>query len=93
MIARVLLVAVLAIAGLAATGCGNSGEPPPVDVAFSDALVARIDVPTAIAFLPDGRMLVTSQTGTLHLLDAAGHEQAEPALDLRSEVCTERERG
>jgi glucose/arabinose dehydrogenase len=93
MIARVLLAAVAAIVGFAATGCANSGDPPPVGVAFSDDLVARIDVPTAIAFLPDGRMLVTSQTGTLHLLDATGHEQAEPALDLRSEVCRERERG
>jgi glucose/arabinose dehydrogenase len=93
MIARVLLAVVAASVGVAASGCANSGEPPPIAATFSDDLVARIDVPTAIAFLPDGRMLVTSQTGILHLLDAAGHEQAEPALDLRSEVCTERERG
>src|SRR5688572_28832998 len=36
-----------------------------VPAGFSDALVASIGAPTAIAFTPDNRMLVTTQGGSL----------------------------
>jgi glucose/arabinose dehydrogenase len=46
----------------------RAGTPP---AAFSDSLVASgLSSPTAIAFLPDGRMLVTEKGGALKLVSA-----------------------
>lgn len=35
---------------------------------FSSSLVADVPSPTALAFLPDGRMLIASQAGSVRLL-------------------------
>ena len=35
---------------------------------FDDSLVATIARPTALAFLPDGRLLVAQQTGALRMV-------------------------
>ncbi|HEY4590959.1 MAG TPA: hypothetical protein VIJ61_01045, partial [Thermoanaerobaculia bacterium] len=35
---------------------------------FSDTLVASVASPTALAFTPDGRLLATSQTGALRVI-------------------------
>jgi glucose/arabinose dehydrogenase len=44
----------------------RAGTPPP---GFSDSIVASgLSAPTAIAFLPDGRMLVTEKGGALKLV-------------------------
>jgi glucose/arabinose dehydrogenase len=60
----------------------------PVD--FDDTLVTSIPLPTALAFTPDDRMLVTSKPGQLQV-----HEdgQATQALDISSKVCANGERG
>jgi glucose/arabinose dehydrogenase len=59
---------------------------------FTDSLVASVGAPTAIAFTPDGRLLVTSQAGTLRVV-SGGTLLATPALDLGSAVCSNSERG
>ncbi len=52
---------------LASTPLARAGVPA---VGFTDTLVASgFSQPTAVAFLPDGRMLVTEKTGKLKLFD------------------------
>jgi glucose/arabinose dehydrogenase len=59
---------------------------------FTDGLVANVDRPTAIAFTPDGRMLVTSQTGILSVYKD-GELLSNSALDISGKVCTNNGRG
>ena len=59
---------------------------------FTDTLVANIDSPTALAFTPDGRLLVTTQFGTLRIVQN-GSLLPSPALDLGAVLCTDNERG
>ncbi len=58
---------------------------------FSDTKFAAAPLPTALAFTPDGRMLVTSKTGGLYVYDQDGDRLANPAIDLS--VCANSERG
>lgn len=82
---------------LLAAGLTAAVSPPAlaatVPAGFTDALVADIDNPTAIAFTADGRMLVTQQAGRLRVRTAAGALLATPALDLAGRLCTNSERG
>jgi len=57
---------------------------------FSDTLVAGIVAPTAIAFTPDGRMLVSSQGGVLRVVSGGG---TTVALNLSASTCSDVERG
>lgn len=63
---------------------------PPAD--FADTLVTTLASPTALAFTPDGRLLVTQQTGQLRVYQGAALV-ATPALDLTSSICKNSERG
>ncbi len=65
----------------------------PLPSGFSDARVADVFQPTALAFTPDGRMLITTKPGKLHVFDQSGNALASPALDLGSGVCDNSERG
>jgi len=57
----------LILAGLAGiTGCGGSSAQ---DLPFQLQRVADFDDPWAMAFLPDGRLLVTEKAGSLRLVD------------------------
>lgn len=79
----VLATALLVASPLAAT----------VPAGFSDILVATVGVPTALAFTPDGRLLVTTQPGTLRVYQA-GTLLAAPALTFPgSQICANGERG
>lgn len=84
--------ATLALAGLVVAltaGCSadsaSSGALGPVTAADDEAWpftveeVDRFDEPWAMAFLPDGDLLLTERTGTLHLRDADGGERVEVA--------------
>lgn len=66
--------------------------PQAVPTDFEDALVTNIGGPTALAFTPDGRMLIATQGGTLRIYQN-GALVATPALTLGSRVCTNSERG
>jgi glucose/arabinose dehydrogenase len=59
---------------------------------FVDEPVAAVPSPTALSFTPDGRLLVTSQTGQLWVV-AGGTLPMTPALDLSSRLCANVERG
>ena len=59
---------------------------------FTDTLVATVGGPTALAFTPDGRMLVTTQAGRLYVV-RNGTIGSSPALDLSAKVCSQSERG
>lgn len=77
-----LLAAALAAAPVHAT----------LPAGFSDTLVASVGAPTALAFTPDGRMLVTTQGGDVRVV-SGGTLIPTPALSLGSRVCTNSERG
>ena len=57
---------------------------------FTDSAVMSISAPTDIAFLPDGKMLVTSQGGKLYMRSGS---TTTPLLDLSGKLCSDFERG
>ncbi len=59
---------------------------------FTDTRVASVDSPTALAFTPDGRLLVTSEPGRLRVYKD-GALLTKPALDISGKVCTNGGRG
>jgi glucose/arabinose dehydrogenase len=74
------LFALALAAGIAACGGGGGsagspgggGNPPPSGPALATALGVQLDSPWGMAFLPDGRMLVTQRTGSLVIVSADG---------------------
>ncbi len=67
------------------------GASTPVD--FSDALVATVASPTDLTFAPDGRLLITTQSGKLYVYKN-GALVSTPALTIgTSAICTNSERG
>lgn len=60
---------------------------------FNDSLVAAVSAPTALAFLPDGRILVASQGGSLRVVQN-DRLSPEPALTIpAASICGNSERG
>ncbi len=60
---------------------------------FEDVLVATVGAPTALAFTPDGRLLITTQGGQVRVYQN-GALLATPALALpSSRLCSNSERG
>jgi glucose/arabinose dehydrogenase len=59
---------------------------------FEDQLLASTDSPTALAFTPDGRMLVATQPGQLRVYKNGTLLQT-PALNISSKICSNSERG
>jgi glucose/arabinose dehydrogenase len=59
---------------------------------FSDTLVASVGIPTALAFAPGNRMVITTQGGTVRIYQN-GALLATPALNITSKVCSDFERG
>jgi glucose/arabinose dehydrogenase len=59
---------------------------------FTDTRVMSVDSPTALAFTPDGRLLVTSEPGRLRVYKD-GALLPNPALDISGKVCTNGARG
>ncbi len=90
MIRRAVL-AVAMVAPLVAVPAGPAAAAV-LPAGFSDDLVATVGSPTALAFTPDGRMLVTTQGGTLRIV-RNGALLTGPALDLTSRTCSSSERG
>jgi glucose/arabinose dehydrogenase len=70
----------------------SSAAPLTLPAQFSDALVANVDSPTALAFLPDGRLLIGSQKGQIRVV-RDGALKGAAALDLSPSICTNSERG
>jgi glucose/arabinose dehydrogenase/PKD repeat protein len=59
---------------------------------FADTQIATVPQPTALAFAPDGRLLVTSKPGQLRVI-VNGTLRPTPALNLSARVCSQSERG
>jgi len=74
------------------TEIGVSEQPLTLPADFSDALVASVGAPTALAFTPDGRLLITTQAGSLRVV-RNGSLLATPALNLSGQLCSNSERG
>jgi glucose/arabinose dehydrogenase len=85
-----VLVATGALVGIAAQRAAPAGAAVPPG--FSDDLVASVPSPTALAFTPDGRMLITTQGGTVRVVQG-GTLLAPPALDVSARLCSNSERG
>jgi glucose/arabinose dehydrogenase len=60
---------------------------------FEDRFVIDVPVPTALAQLPDGRLLVTSQDGRLWLVQAGDSPSKSVALNFSNRVCDDSEQG
>lgn len=86
---RHLILLGMMLAGMAGmTRAGHAAVPS----GFADTKVFDLAVPTALAFTPDGRMLITTQTGNLRVWN--GSLLATPALTFpASSICTNSERG
>ena len=74
---------------LAFLGAGATAHALPPD--FQDDLVTIVGSPTALAFTPDGRLLITRQTGQLRVYQG-GALLTTPALTVAS-LCSQSERG
>jgi glucose/arabinose dehydrogenase len=68
-----LLVCVAAVAA----GCGDFGGQSFAQSPFTTTPVAEFNEPWAMAFLPDGRVLVTEKRGALMLFDPVSGAKAE----------------
>ena len=63
-----------------------------VPAGFQDSLIATVAGPTALAFTPDGRLLITTQAGRLWIYRGDALLPG-PALDLAPVLCGNSERG
>ena len=59
---------------------------------FEDAKIAQVNAPVGIAFTPDGRILLLSQFGRLHVYKN-GALLPSPAVDVSAKLCSDKERG
>jgi glucose/arabinose dehydrogenase len=70
--------------GLAGSGEGQTSLPP----GFAQEVVARgLELPTSLALLPDGRVLVGEKGGTVRVVED-GRLRPEPFLDISDRVAT-----
>jgi uncharacterized repeat protein (TIGR01451 family) len=67
----------------------SEAAPPP---GFEDTVITQFSGPTALAFTPDGRLLITAKTGRLRVFKG-GVLLGTPALDVSTKVCSDNERG
>ena len=67
-------------------------SPAAVPSGFTDTLFVAVGSPTDLTFTPDGRMLVTSQGGTLRVYNAAGALLGSQTIP-GNQICTNSERG
>src|SRR4051794_35958171 len=74
-----------------ATREGVHAPVPRVPTGFSDRVVAEVGAPTAVAWTPDGRMVVTSQPGRVIVRREDGTRTK--ALNISAKVCDDEERG
>ena len=71
---------------------GKHAAATAVPAGFDDQLVVSAAKPIALAFTPDGRMLVATQPGQLRVYKN-GQLLQTPALNLSGKLCTNSERG
>jgi uncharacterized repeat protein (TIGR01451 family) len=67
---------------------GLSASVPP---SFEDVVITQLTGPTALAFTPDGRLLMTAKAGTLRVYQNGALQPT--SLDISAKVCSDSERG
>ena len=88
-----MLATVALVTGLVALAMvGRPAAAATLPSGFQDRLLASTGKPTALAFTPDGRMLVATQPGQLRMYKN-GQLLATPALNISSKICANSERG
>jgi glucose/arabinose dehydrogenase len=93
MLRRIFSIKALApLVAMAAVCLPAAATAAVLPAGFTDSLVASVPAPTALAFTPDGRLLVTSQSGALRVVQG-GTLLDTPALDFGSGICADNERG
>jgi glucose/arabinose dehydrogenase len=85
--ARLFLV-VVTVVGIQRATLVAAATPP----SFSDTLVTAVELPTALAFTSDSRLLIASQPGRLRVYQN-GSLLSTPAIDLSAKICDDVERG
>jgi glucose/arabinose dehydrogenase len=83
--------------GLSAATVGNTEgstitPATSLPAGFTDDTLFSLNHPTAIAFTPDGRMLITTDAGLVRVYED-GALRTKPALNLTSKMCSAGERG
>ena len=98
------LITALVIAGVAVAASMTAQSASAVDATstitpattlpagFTDDHLFNLSNPTAIAFTPDGRMLITTDAGVVRVA-VNGALLPKPALNLSSQMCSAGERG
>ncbi|MCA1798975.1 MAG: PQQ-dependent sugar dehydrogenase [Xanthomonadaceae bacterium] len=72
-----MTASIRAAAGLAVALIAGAAMAQPIDYRV-ETVASGLEHPWSLAFLPDGRMLVTERPGRLRLIDADGSLRAEP---------------
>jgi uncharacterized repeat protein (TIGR01451 family) len=85
-------MALLAAAQLPATQAKASSSLATVPPNFEDTIITQFSGPTALAFTPDRRLLITAKTGSLRVFKD-GALLPTPALNISAQVCSDSERG
>jgi glucose/arabinose dehydrogenase/chitodextrinase len=89
----VVLATIALVTGLLALAlAGRPGAAATLPSGFQDQLLASPGNPTALAFTPDGRLLIATQPGQLRMYKN-GQLLQTPALNISSKVCSNSERG
>ena len=89
---RLLLAVATVAAGLAITVGAATPAGAAVPAGFSDDLVTAVGGPTSLDFTPDGRMLITAQSGSVRVVENNALLPT-PAVNLSSKLCSNSERG
>ncbi len=93
MLRRLLLLVTMGLlAGLIPALVDARPAAADVPAGFEHSFVTPVSRPTAMAFTPDGRMLITTQPGQLRVFKEDALLR-EPALDLSKKTCSNSERG
>jgi glucose/arabinose dehydrogenase len=91
-ISVVLATAALLASLIALVMVGRPAVGATLPSGFEDQLLTSASNPTALAFTPDGRMLVATKPGQLRVYKN-GQLLQTPALNISSKICTNSERG
>ena len=80
-LATAALALLLTLAPAAAWAQVNAGEQKPeASLPFTMTTVSTFELPWRLAFLPDGRMLITEKVGPVWLVSQQGQKIATPIL-------------